>query len=84
MTYAKLGEIEECLRLNEEAIATAERTGDMQAAANLLRAYGEALLLRGRSQEARHQCERGLKLASAQHASFEERRFTACIERLAP
>jgi hypothetical protein len=47
MAHAKMGEIEECLRLSEEAICTAERSGEMQAAANLLRAYAEALFFTG-------------------------------------
>jgi tetratricopeptide (TPR) repeat protein len=80
--YAKLGKIEECLRLNEEAIATAERTGELQGMASLLRAYGEALLLLGRAEEARRQFERALKLASAQHETFEEGRLKARLERL--
>jgi class 3 adenylate cyclase/predicted negative regulator of RcsB-dependent stress response len=84
MAHAKLGAIEDCLRLNEEAIATAERSGEMQAAASLLRAYGEALLHLGRSDEARRQFERGLKLATAQQASFEEGRLKARLERRAP
>jgi len=52
MAHAKTGEIEQCLRLSEEAFCTAEQSGEMQAAASLLRAYAEALFSRGRLNEA--------------------------------
>ena len=84
MAHAKTGEIEECLRLMQEAICTAEQSGEMQAAASLLRADAEALFSRGRLEEAKHQFNRGLKLAEAQGAKFEERQLRARIARLFP
>jgi len=84
MAHAKAGEIEECLRLSEEAICTAEQSGEMQAAASLLRAYAEALFSRGRLDEAKRQFNRGLKFAEAQGAKFEERQLKARIASLFP
>jgi hypothetical protein len=84
MAHAKTGEIEQCLRLSEEAFCTAEQSGEMQAAASLLRAYAEALFSRGRLNEAKHQFNRGLKIAEAQGAKFEERQLKARIASLFP
>ena len=83
MAHANMGEIEECLRLTEEAFRTAERTGEMQAAPSLLRAHGETLLSLGRLEEAKHQFERALKIAEAQQAKFEQRRLKARLTGLA-
>jgi tetratricopeptide (TPR) repeat protein len=83
MAHANMAEIEECLRLTEEAFRTAERTGEMQAAPSLLRAHGETLLSLGRLEEAKHQFERALKIAEAQQAMFEQRRLKARLTGLA-
>ena len=82
--HAKAGNIGEALRLLDEAIRTAERTGERQAAAALHRAYGEVLFATGRTEDGERQLIRALEIARAQHAISEERRIGNSLARLLP
>jgi tetratricopeptide (TPR) repeat protein len=80
--HAKAGNLAEALRLFDEAIRTAERTGERQAEAALHRAYGEILSAAGRTEEGKSQLIRALEIARAQHAISEESRIANSLARL--
>jgi len=72
--HAKLGEIDEALKLLEQALGFAVETGEHRADASLHRLYGEALIAAGRHAAGRRELERALEVARHQHARGEELR----------
>jgi class 3 adenylate cyclase/tetratricopeptide (TPR) repeat protein len=82
--HAKVGEIEEALRLLNEAIQTAEHTGEKQAVAAVRRTYGEILFAAGKIHDGERQLICALDIAREQHAKSEEGRIKSSIARLLP
>jgi predicted ATPase len=76
------GQIEEALTLLDDALQTAERTGEHWFAAELNRHKGQLLLRQGHSEAAEELYRKALRIAWEQEAKLWELRAAASLARL--
>jgi tetratricopeptide (TPR) repeat protein len=82
--YLRLGDTERALAAIDDAIETAEATGEKQSEANLYRVKGEILLASARPFEAEQAFRSGLAIARRQKARAEELRLALSMIRSQP
>jgi tetratricopeptide (TPR) repeat protein len=82
--YLRLGDTERALAAIDDAIETAEATGEKQSEANLYRVKGEILLVSARPFEAEQAFRSGLAIARRQKARAEELRLALSMVRSQP
>jgi DNA-binding SARP family transcriptional activator len=82
--YLRLGDAERALAAIDDAIETAEATGEKQSEANLYRVKGEILLVSARPFEAEQAFRSGLAIARRQKARAEELRLALSMVRSQP
>jgi tetratricopeptide (TPR) repeat protein len=80
--YAIAGQIEKALTLLDDALQTAERTGERWLAAELCRHKGEMLLRQGHTEAAEELCRKALSTAVDQGAKLWELRAAVSLARL--
>jgi hypothetical protein len=73
--YLQLGDTERAFAAIDNAIATAEATGERQSEANLYRVKGKILAISGRPGDAGEAFQAGLAVARRQKARMEELRL---------
>jgi predicted ATPase len=80
--YEIAGQVEEALTLLDDALQTAERTGERWFAAELNRQKGHLLLRRGHSEAAEELYRKALSVAAEQEAKLWELRAAVSLTRL--
>ena len=80
--YAIAGQIEKAFTLLDDALQTAERTGERWFAAELCRYTGEMLLRQGHTEAAEELCRKALSIAREQEAKLWELRAAVSLARL--